>query len=189
MKEFQNRAQFRSILDGVHRRTAYETLTGLGFEPASDSWGAIEGTLDQLPLTDEVPDISTVKYSGDHHFGPVTELPDCYLIESLPAMGLTETDGLHLDVAGRRIEIGSGANDDPQATLFVLRDVPPYAIHNSDINYVRPQIGPSPDEGDIREAVEQSFGGEAIDFLGEGVVGAIIIALQQDGTSNPPRGI
>ncbi|TAH33951.1 hypothetical protein EYC59_04000 [Candidatus Saccharibacteria bacterium] len=63
-------------------------------------------------------------------------------------------------------------------SIFTAPDLPPVAIHEDDVRYVRRQHGGNLNFTDVVSKTEQLFGDSALEFLSESVCTSLITAIQ-----------
>lgn len=185
MSSFEYRRALPLVLDDVHRRTVAARLAELGFEVKTGEWGELEDLTNTYYDHGDV--LRIVEYDGAHAFGPVLSHPHRLLesrdtdFASVLLMHTADLGGLALY---REIliedKVRPARSSYDRSRILLSPDLPPVAIHGDDVAYMtRGKPWPGSDVA-LVDAVRESFGQDAVEFIDEDVAASVIHALQQD---------
>lgn len=189
MSSFEYRRALPLVLDDVHRRTVAARLTELGFAVRTGEWSELEGLTnayyDREPTHGDV--LRIVEYDGAHAFGPVFSHPH-RLLESRDTDFASELLLHTADLGGLALyreiliedKVRPARSPYNRSRILLSPDSPPVAIHGDDVAYVTHGKSWRGSDAALVNAVRESFGPDAVEFIDEDVAASVIHALQQD---------
>jgi hypothetical protein len=185
----ENRINLPRVLEAVHRKNALLTLGELGIKLAEKpSWRIMHEVYDKVTgKVDGKHAIASAEYRGLVPVRGIFGVNDWRLVNSGPTGYSSVVYGkTHegYDEMHKMSEINV-RNERDAVKILLIPDSAPVAIHEADINHVlehSPKLRERKTQSDaaILEAVQRSFGDNAVDFISDTAAKSLAFALAND---------